>query len=118
MYYVASICTIQPLQVVIKGARGQVLRCLVRYAEGKHLETIRDRANLRYQPDPDGAAPSSRFFRIRVSGIGFRVSGFGFLEECANLRYQTDPDGPAPPLPDIRPLPYPKPDIRNPKPDD
>ena len=24
----------------------QVLRCLVRYAEGKHLETIRDRATL------------------------------------------------------------------------
>ena len=37
-----------------KKAGGKVLRCLVRYAEGKHLETIRDRANLRYQTDPDG----------------------------------------------------------------
>eukprot|EP00282_Hemiselmis_andersenii_P027867 CAMPEP_0169481050 /NCGR_PEP_ID=MMETSP1042-20121227/29901_1 /TAXON_ID=464988 /ORGANISM="Hemiselmis andersenii, Strain CCMP1180" /LENGTH=1508 /DNA_ID=CAMNT_0009595757 /DNA_START=54 /DNA_END=4578 /DNA_ORIENTATION=- len=37
-----------------KKAGGKIFRCLVRYAEGKHLESILDRANLRYQADPEG----------------------------------------------------------------
>ncbi|KAJ1472179.1 regulator of chromosome condensation 1/beta-lactamase-inhibitor protein II, partial [Baffinella frigidus] len=51
-----------------------VLRCLVRYAESKHLETIRDRANLRYQTDPDG---TNRLFTWGCGLNGRLGHGYG-----------------------------------------
>lgn len=57
-----------------KKAGGKVLRCLVRYAESKHLETIRDRANLRYQTDPDG---TNRLFTWGCGLNGRLGHGYG-----------------------------------------
>jgi alpha-tubulin suppressor-like RCC1 family protein len=37
-----------------KKVAGKIFRCLVRYAEGKHFESIKERANLRYQRDSEG----------------------------------------------------------------
>eukprot|EP00960_Hanusia_phi_P026707 746404-Hanusia_phi.AAC.1 len=57
-----------------KKASGKIFNALVRYAEGKHYESISDRANIRYQGEADGVY---KLFMWGVGSYGRLGHGYG-----------------------------------------
>ena len=60
-------------------ASAKIFRALVRYAETKHFDEIRDRSNKRYEADPDGS------YKVWTWGVGV----LGRLGHGYNVSYAT-----------------------------